>query len=73
MQLMQQNHPVSICQRLRTGQESSSCTVKNMFECPLTLDGELLHSTPLSSAAVRWQAEATDAAACSHARAQDVV
>lgn len=38
-----------------------------------TFDGQLLHSTPLSSAAVGWQAEAADAAACSDAGAQDVV
>lgn len=38
-----------------------------------TFDGELLHSAPLSSAAVRRQAEAADAAPRPDAGAQDVV
>ncbi len=38
-----------------------------------TFDGELLHSASLPSAAVRWQAEAADAAACSDTGAKDVV
>lgn len=40
---------------------------------PFTFDGELLHGAPLPSAAVRRQAEAADAAACSDAGAQDIV
>lgn len=40
---------------------------------PFTFDGELLHSAPLSSAAVWWQTEVADAAARSDAGAQDVV
>lgn len=39
----------------------------------LTVDGELLHGAALSSAAVRRQAEAADAAARADAGAQDVV
>lgn len=39
----------------------------------LTFDGELLHSAPLSSAAVRREAEAADAAACADAGAQDII
>ena len=38
----------------------------------LTVDGEFLHSAPFSSAAVRRQAEAADAAACADAGAQHI-
>lgn len=39
----------------------------------LTFDGELLHTASFPSAAVWWQAEAADAAACADAGAQDIV
>lgn len=38
-----------------------------------TFNGELLHSAPLSSSAVRWKGEAVDASACSNTGAQNVV
>lgn len=56
---------------VRTQHGQRICTA--LSSDTFTFDGELLHSAPLSSAAVRWQAEAADAAACSDAGAQDIV
>lgn len=59
----------SVTQHEQNLQRPSVAGSRDLF----TFDGELLHSTPLSSAAVGGQAEAADAAACSDSGAQDVV
>lgn len=47
--------------------------MKQFSDKLVTLNGELLDASALSAAVVRWQGEALDAAAGTHAAGQNVV